>query len=147
MARKIVPDLIDRQNVATVPSVLSARETAMLMALRKIGAVLVVDAGKLVGICSERDIAYKVVATGRNPDTVTVAEIMTANPITIGPDATPEQALDELRRINARHLPVVSGETIIGMLSIRDLYAAIAAQLESEIQQRDSYITGRLYSA
>ena len=72
---------------------------------------------------------------------------MTANPITIGPDATPEQALEALRQINARHLPVVSGEQIIGVLSIRDLYAAIAAKLEADIQERDSYITGRLYSA
>jgi CBS domain-containing protein len=147
MARKIVPDLINGQDVAAVPSVLSARDTAVLMALRKIGAVLVVDGGKLVGICSERDIAYKVVAKGLNPDTATVKDIMTPDPITIGPDATPEQALEALRKINARHLPVVSGEQIIGVLSIRDLYAAIAAKLQADIQERDSYITGRLYSA
>ncbi len=147
MARKIVPDIINAQDVAAVPSLLSTRETAMLMALRKIGAVLVIDAGKLVGICSERDIAYKVVAKGLNPDTVTIAEIMTANPITIGPDATPEEALEALRKINARHLPVVSGDDIIGILSIRDLYAAIAAKLKDDIEERDSYITGRLYSA
>ena len=72
MARKIVPDIINAQDVAAVPSILSARETAVLMALRKIGAVLVVDGGKLIGICSERDIAYKVVAKGLNPDAVTV---------------------------------------------------------------------------
>lgn len=147
MARKIVPDIINAQDVAAVPSLLSTRETAVLMAQRKIGAVLVVDSGKLVGICSERDITYKVVAKGLNPDTVTVAQIMTANPITIAPDATPEEALEALRKINARHLPVVSGNDIIGILSIRDLYAAIAAKLKDDIQERDSYITGRLYSA
>lgn len=147
MARKIVPDIINAQDVAAVPSLLSTRETAVLMAQRRIGAVLVVDAGKLVGICSERDIAYKVVAKGLNPETVTIAEIMTADPITIGPDATPEEALEALRKINARHLPVVSGDDIIGILSIRDLYAAIAAKLKDDIEERDSYITGRLYSA
>jgi len=146
MALRIVPDIISGQDPANVSPALTARETAALMAARKIGAVMVVDEGKLVGICSERDITYKVVARGLDPDQVTIADIMTANPVTIGPDATPEAALTAMRKINARHLPVVSGSDIIGILSIRDLYAAIAADLEYDIKQRDSYITGRTYT-
>jgi CBS domain-containing protein len=146
MALKIVPDIISDQDTVIVTSTQSARETAGLMAGRRIGAVMVVDEGELVGICSERDITYKVVAKGLNPDTVTIAEIMTANPVTIGPDATPQAALEAMQKINARHLPVVAGPKIIGILSIRDLYAAIAAKLEYDIAERDSYITGRVYT-
>lgn len=146
MALRIVPDIIHGQDAATVPPGLSARDTAAIMAQRRIGAIMVVDNDKLVGICSERDITYKVVAKGLNPDTVTIAEIMTANPVTIAPDATPEAALQAMRKINARHLPVVSGPEIIGILSIRDLYAAIAAKLEDDLAERDSYITGRAYT-
>jgi CBS domain-containing protein len=146
MARKI-SEIIRGQDTTTVPLGLSARDAAVIMAARRIGAVLVVDGGKLVGICSERDIAFRVVAKGLDPNKATIAEIMTPDPVTIGPDASPEAALEAMSGIHARHLPVMAGNEIIGILSIRDLYEAIAAKLQDEVRQREAYITGRLYSA
>jgi len=134
------------RELTVVTPAASAGDAARLMAERNIGAVIVTLNGRLEGICSERDIAQKVVALGRNPQTVTVAEIMTANPITIPPYERPAQALETMRRMGFRHLPVMDGERLVGMLSIRDLYDAVHEELTEDLRLRDHYIMGSGYS-
>ena len=146
MGRKIVPDLVQNQVLTILAPGLSVREAAKAMADRNIGAVLVAEAGRLKGICTERDVAHRVVAKGRDPDRTTIAEIMTADPAVVSPDETPATALDMMRRIGCRHLPVMDGDRIAGMLSIRDLYAAIQAELEEDLRLRDDFIMGSGYS-
>ncbi len=146
MGRKIVPDLVQNQVLTILAPSLSVRDAAKAMADRNIGAVLVAEAGRLRGICTERDVAHRVVAKGRDPNLTTIADIMTADPAVISPGETPATALDIMRRIGCRHLPVMDGDRIVGMLSIRDLYAAIHQDLEEDLRQRDDFIMGSGYS-
>jgi CBS domain-containing protein len=144
MNRKIVPDVISGvQNVATADSAMSVREAAVTMAKRRIGAVVVLDAtDRMAGIFTERDVMTKVVAAHRDPDTTTLAEVMTPDPDTIGPDDTAAEALDMMRKRGYRHLPVVEGGRLIGMVSVRDLYATALVELEQGLQERDAFISG-----
>lgn len=146
MTRKIVPDLVRDQTLTILAPGLPAREAAKAMADRNIGAVLVAEQGRLVGICSERDITQRVVAKGLDPAEVRVCDIMTADPATVGPNDTPSHALDMMRKIGCRHLPVMAGERIVGMLSIRDLYAAIHQDLADDLKMRDELFMGSGYS-
>ena len=146
MSCKIVPDLVRDQTLTILAPGLPAREAAKAMADRNIGAVLVAEEGRLVGICSERDITQRVVAKGLDANTVRVGDIMTRDPATVGPDDTPTHALALMRRIGCRHLPVMAGERIVGMLSIRDLYAAIHQDLEEDLKLRDELFMGSGYS-
>ena len=144
MNRKIVPDVISGvQNIATAGTSMSVREAAVVMANRRIGALVVLDAGgRMAGIFTERDVMTKVVAARRDPDATLLAEVMTANPDTIGPDDAASEALDMMRKHNYRHLPVVDGTRLIGMVSVRDLYSTALGELEQGLQERDAFISG-----
>ena len=146
MSRKIVPDLVRDQTLTILAPGLPVREAAKAMADRNIGAVLVADQGRLVGICSERDISQRIVAKGLDASEVRIRDIMTSDPATVGPHDSPRHALTLMRRIGCRHLPVMAGERIVGMLSIRDLYAAIHEDLEEDLKLRDELFMGSGYS-
>lgn len=100
----------------------TAHEAALTLSEQNIGALCVLAGGRLIGIFSERDILKKVVAAGRDPDTITVAEAMTPNPQTVGPETSLTDALALMTDGHFRHLPVVDIEDhVIAMLSIRDI--------------------------
>ncbi|HTH98981.1 MAG TPA: CBS domain-containing protein [Stellaceae bacterium] len=143
---RIVPDIVHYQTLCILSLDDKTSHAAQVMAERHIGAVLITDSDQLVGICTERDITYKVVAKGLDPSNVAMRDIMTPHPATIAPSDAPTRALDLMRSLGCRHLPVVDGEQIVGMLSIRDLYAALHAELEDDLRMRDDYISGRSYS-
>ena len=142
--RTIVPDILSApQDLVTVHTYTSVEEAAHLMAVRRIGAVLVVgEDGKLAGIFTERDALVRVVAWQRAPAATLVAEVMTPNPDTIGPDDTAAEALDMMRKRGYRHLPVVDDGRLVGMVSVRDLYATALVELEQGLQERDAFISG-----
>ncbi len=143
MAARIVPDLVRNQTLTVLARNNSVRDAARHMAARNIGAVLIAEAGRLVGILTERDITHKVVSKGLDPDSTRLGEVMTPNPETVSPSDRPKDALEVMRRIGCRHLPVVSGERIVGIVSIRDLYAAIQSELEDDLRDNDIYLTHR----
>ena len=145
MHRRIVPDIVSNQTLVTLAPQTTVREAAKLMTERKIGAIMVVEGGKLVGIFSERDVLGRVVARGLDPDKATLRETMTPNPVTVAPEDAPAAALEMMAQRGFRHLPVVQGERIVGMVSIRDLYAAIKVELEEEVHERESFIFGSNY--
>ncbi len=107
------------RDVLAVESGVSIVEVAQRMVSRNIGAVLVVDDGRLVGIMTERDL-MRAIARGAL-DRAVVRECMTKNPETIEPDATTEYAAVLMIHGGFRHLPVTEGDEVVGMLSIRDL--------------------------
>ena len=145
MAMKIVPDVVNEQNIQSVTGSMTAREAAKIMAKRHIGALLVTRRDKLEGILTERDLSVKVVAAGKNPDKAKVSEVMTWNPETVGPDDTALSALEKMKARGFRHLPVVDNDKIVGMVSVRDLYASAKSQLEDDLKDRDAFIFGAGY--
>ena len=149
--RKLIPDVIKDQQLVCLPPEASVRDAAVLMAERRVAAVLVTQDRSLKGIFTERDLASRVVATGRDPVATRLAEVMTASPDTLGPDARAYEALDLMERHHYRHLPVTAdGESdgaVMGIVSIRDLFAVVRAQLEDEIRDREAFIFGSNYSA
>lgn len=143
MIRKIVPDVISgTQSLATASANMTVRDAAQAMTQRRIGAVMVIDGPRLVGIFTERDLLSKVVALKRDPDTVRLAEVMTRDPDTIGPDETAFAALDMMRKRGYRHLPVMDAGRLVGMVSVRDLYATALGELEEGLKERDAFISG-----
>jgi CBS domain-containing protein len=118
-------------------SVLSA---VQLLADRRIGCVPVVDDGEVVGIFSERDLVYRLAADGASVLDQPVSSVMTAPAITITPDTQVLQGLSLMTQRRIRHLPVVSGEGIIGLVSIGDLVKYRIDRIESEAEAMRVYI-------
>ncbi len=145
MQRMIVPDIIHKQVLIFAQETATAREAARLMADNKVSAVMIVDRGGLHGIFTERDLAVKVVAAGLDPDKVTLRAVMTPDPDTLRPDDTAHSALEKMRRGGYRHLPVVDGTTVVGMVSVRDLYSAVLGEAEDDLRHLDSFIHGPGY--
>jgi CBS domain-containing protein len=145
MKRRIMPDIVDQQELWTIVPQTTVLEAARLMAQRRIGAAMVLSEGHLVGIFRERALPPRVVAPGLDPATTRVAAVMTANPVTIGPNDGASDALELMRTHGFRHLPVVDGGRPVGMVSVRDLYDAVKVQLEEDVKERDAYIFGSGY--
>jgi CBS domain-containing protein len=147
MIRKIVPDVIGDQDLQKVGPRDSVRQAARLMREKKIAAVLVMELERLVGIVTERDMTVRVVAAGLDPDATTVREIMTADPDTLAPGDTASDAIRMMISRNYRHLPVVEDGRVVGMVSVRDLYAVYNGELEQDLKDRNAYIYGESYGA
>jgi CBS domain-containing protein len=114
-------DLIKEHRVLSVKADDSVLEAARFMSDHKIGAVPVLRDGELVGIFSERDLMTRVVAGARSPGQTRVAEVMTSNPRTVAPDETVDRCLFIMRELGFRHLPVVEGKKLLGIVSLRDV--------------------------
>ena len=111
-----------------------------LMAEKRIGALVVMEAGRLAGIVSERDYARKVVLQGRSSATTPVRDIMTANVIKVGLNDTTDRCMQLVTDRRIRHLPVVEGDAVIGVVSIGDLVMAVIEDQQVEIDQLQRYI-------
>lgn len=126
--------------VLTVSGDTSVRDAVALLADRKIGAVPVVQGGRVAGIMSERDIIYRLRSDGAAVLDWTVDRIMTAPAITIEPGADILGALSLMTRRRIRHLPVVEGEALIGVVSIGDLVKFRMDKIEAEAAAMLNYI-------
>ena len=113
-----------------------------LMAEKGIGAVLVMDGARLAGILSERDYARKIVLMDRSSATTPVREIMTAELVTVAPTVTVEQCLELVTNRRIRHLPVLDGDEVVGVISIGDLVKSVIEAQRRELGQLQQYITG-----
>jgi CBS domain-containing protein len=118
-------------------SVFSALE---LLANYEVGALMVMDSGQLVGVFSERDYTRKIALQGRNSKETQVVDIMTRNVITVAPSTGTRACMALMSEKKIRHLPVVDGTTVLGMISIRDIMDDIIADHENTIAQLESYI-------
>jgi CBS domain-containing protein len=145
MSRKIFPDVIKDQTIISVSPADSVRVAARTMTERRVAAVLVMEHERLVGIITERDMTARVLASDRDPDSTKCREIMTANPDTLSPQDTAVDAINMMRSRNYRHLPVVEGMKVVGMVSVRDLYAVYNTELMQDLRDRDAFIYGENY--
>ncbi len=117
-------------------------DALVIMAEYKIGALAVMQNDKLVGIFSERDYAREVVLQGRSSKSTAVAEVMTANVISGKPSDVVDTAMRIMSEKHFRHLPVVDGEKMLGMLSLGDLVKETIADQQRMIKELESYIRG-----
>ena len=117
-------------------------DALVVMAEYEIGALMVLEGEKLVGIFSERDYAREVVLKGKSSKTTAVSEVMTANVISVKLGDTVEQGMTVMTEKRIRHLPVLDNAKVVGMLSIGDLVKETIAYQQGLIKQLESYITG-----
>jgi len=117
-------------------------EAIRTMAERNVGALLVLDGGALVGIVSERDYTRKVILMGRSSADTPVSAIMSAPAITVSSSDTVDHCMQVCTRSHVRHLPVVDGNAILGVLSIGDLVKAVISEQAEEIEHLQRYIAG-----
>lgn len=148
MQRKIIPDIVERQEVASLTERASVFEAAKMMAENTIAAVIVNDdTGRLIGIITERDLTQRVLAEKRNPQTTTVGDVMTGKPDTLSPDDRATDALELMQTRRYRHLPVVEDGKCVAMVSVRDLFAAVKEGLEESIRETEAFVFGDRYGA
>lgn len=130
MAARPIRNLLGRRPLVFVRREMTVEAAAKLMAEKNVGAVPVVDAEQVVGIFSERDLLKRVVAAGRAPAATRVEEVMTSLVLIAEADESFEACLERMKAAGCRHLPVVSGGKLVGMVSLRDL-------LLSDVQVKD----------
>ncbi len=111
-----------------------------LLARYEVGALMVMEGGRLVGVFSERDYTRKIALQGRNSKETRIDDIMTRNVFTVTPDTRTRACMALMSDKKIRHLPVVDGATVLGMISIRDIMDDIIADHENTIAQLESYI-------
>ena len=114
-----IASVMERNKILIAPPETSVGTAARLMAEKKVGAVMVVEDGRLVGIFTERDAVYRVMAPGVEPETTPVGEVMTRDPKTVAPDETFGYALLLMREHGFRHAPVVRDGRPVGVVSAR----------------------------
>lgn len=113
-----------------------------LMSDKSIGALPVIDDGRLVGILSERDYARKVILMGRSSADTPAAQIMTAPVVTVAPDETVHSCMEIMTERRIRHLPVLENGKVVGMISIGDLVKAVIEEQQQTIVELERYIAG-----
>jgi CBS domain-containing protein len=128
--------------VHSVAPSLSIFDAVAEMNRLRIGAIVILDAGKLAGIFTERDALQRVIGAGVDPKAVKVADVMTRDVITVAPEATVEEVAAMFTEKRCRHLPVVSGGNLQGLISIGDISRWVADHHRAEAEHLKNYISG-----
>ncbi len=126
-------------SVASTDTVLQAIK---VMTEAHIGAVLVTEGGRIVGIYTERDYLYKGEIDGHSAKDTVIKDVMISKMVTVTKETTVEQCIGLMRQYNIRHLPVVENEHLVGLVSMRDVMFAAIENKESEIRGLENYIMG-----
>jgi CBS domain-containing protein len=137
---KTIGDLVADREVFHLQGGQTVREAARYMTERRVGAVSVLDGSRLVGVLSERDVMGRVVARGLDPDRTPVAEVMTRDLVVADGADSHEEGLRKMKQAGCRHLPVVQGDRLVGMVSQRDLLQVDLTQKDEEIRWLNAYI-------
>ena len=131
-----VRSIVEDQQPVTATADMTVAAASRLMKARRIGAILVLDNGRLAGIFTERDALFRVIAEGRSPEATRLGEVMTVNPRTISPDRPFGHALHLMYEGEFRHVPVVENGRPLGMVSARDALGPDLQQFISELDKR-----------
>ena len=132
MLRRIIPDVIRERQVVYLGGQATARQAAKLMRKHSVGAVLIIEDETLKGILTVNDMTYRVIAEGLDPDKTLLGEVMTPDPDTVSSDTTAIDALRLMQDGDYRHLPIVDGGRVLGLVSRRDIHGVEKARLDDE---------------
>jgi CBS domain-containing protein len=140
---KTVKDLLKDKghDVFSLARTDSVYDAIKMMAERAVGALVVLEEGKLAGIVSERDYARKVILKGKHSQATKVGEIMTTRVVCVNSDRSVEECMALMTDKRIRHLPVLDGDQLIGVISIGDVVRAVISQKQFLIEQLERYIT------
>jgi CBS domain-containing protein len=138
-----VRTVMERKRLLTAPPEISVSKAAKRMARRKVGAVMVVDHDSLVGIVTERDVLFRVVARGRDAQTTRLADVMTPKPQTVDPEKSFGYALLLMYESGFRHLPVTENGKLIGIVSARNALDPDLEEFVSESHRRRQILRER----
>jgi len=130
----------DQSNFLRVAPDVSVFAALELLSSLGVGALMVMDGDKLIGIFSERDYCRKVALKGRNSKETTVADIMTAEVFTVPSTTGTRTCMALMNEKHFRHLPVVDGDKVLGLISMRDIMADVIAEHEFTINQLETYV-------
>jgi CBS domain-containing protein len=131
-----IRSIIEQQPPVSANPDMTVAAASRLMKAKRIGALLVVDGGRLAGIFTERDAVFRVIAEGRPPEKTRLVEVMTPNPRTIGPDRPFGHALHLMHEGEFRHVPVVENGRALGMVSARDALGPELKQFAFDLDHR-----------
>ena len=137
---KTIGALVGGREMYHVAPEMTVREVAAYMTERRVGAVAVLEGTRLAGIVSERDIMGRVVARSASPDATRVRDVMTRELVVAHTGDTHEEGLRKMKQAGCRHLPVVEGDRLVGMVSQRDLLQVDLTEKDEEIRWLNAYI-------
>lgn len=139
-----ISEILDQRSkeIWSVRSDQPVLEAIRIMAEKGIGALLVMDDGRLVGVLSERDYARKVILEDRSSKNTLIREIMTRDVFTVSPQSEVSECMTIMTDNDFRHLPVLQGDEVVGMISIGDLVKVVIREQQFTIDQLEHYITG-----
>ena len=135
-----IRDVMERRKLVTAPPETSVKEAARLMASAKVSAIMVVEKKQLVGIFTERDAVFRVVAQDRDVQETKLADVMTPHPITLGPDKSFGYALLVMHENNFRHVPVLDNGRLIGVVSARNALDPDLEEFVAESHRREEIL-------
>lgn len=137
---KTIGSLVADRDIYYLAADQTVREASRYMTERRVGAVSVLDGTRLVGILSERDVMARVVAKGLDPDRTRVGDVMTRELVVANGADTHEDGLRKMKQAGCRHLPVVDGDRLVGMIAQRDLLQIDLTEKDEEIRWLNAYI-------
>ena len=138
--KRTIGSIVEGRDTYYLDGGVSVRDASRYMTERRVGAVAVLDGDRLAGIVSERDIMGRVVAAGRDLDKTSVGDVMTRDLVVTHAADTHEDGLRMMKQAGCRHLPVVEGDRLVGMISQRDLLQIDISEKDEEIRWLNAYI-------
>lgn len=137
MTTRAIRQIIQGKKVVTASPDISVADAAIAMRNARVGALAILENEKLVGIFTERDALFRVLANGMNPSTTKLEHVMTENPQTITPNRPVSHAMHLMHEGGYRHMPVVENGYLVGMISVRDALVPELREFEEELDSRD----------
>lgn len=137
MTTRAIRQIIQGKKVVTASPDISVADAAIAMRNARVGALAILEDDKLVGIFTERDALFRVLANGMNPSTTQLQHVMTENPQTITPNRPVSHAMHLMHEGGYRHMPVVENGYLVGMISVRDALVPELREFEEELDSRD----------
>ena len=132
-------EVMDQRRLLKAPPTTTVHKAAQLMQSKTVGAVMVVERGRLLGIFTERDAVFRVIAGGLSPATTPLSEVMTPAPITLGPDACFGTALALMHKNGFRHVPVVEDGKLVGVVMARQALDPDMEDFIAEARRREHF--------